>query len=82
MGSSTELGARGAKRDFENTPRLYPGPTIQQAGFGRVKRTNKALGLIPADGGVDKVDSSKTREDDKADRVGESHRLHPPSHHN
>ena len=82
MGSSTELGARGAKRDFENTPRLYPGPTIQKAGFGLFKQPNKALGLLPADGGVDKVDSGKTREDDKADRVGESQRLHPPSHHN
>ena len=28
-GSSTELSVRGARRDVENTPKLYPGPTIQ-----------------------------------------------------
>ena len=28
-GSSTELSAVGAKRDVENSPKLYPGPMIQ-----------------------------------------------------
>ena len=31
--SSTELSAGGAKRDVENTPKLYPGPMIQRLGL-------------------------------------------------